>query len=145
MRPGGHRDPNHQRDLIKRHEVTTIHFVPSMLTLFLEETGIESCVSLRRVVCSGEELTPRMAARFAERLPGVELHNLYGPTEAAVDVTAWRYDGVEGRVRLPIGRPMPGCRLHVLGDDLEPMPVGVPGHLHIGGVQLARGYAGGPG
>ncbi|GIH80022.1 hypothetical protein Plo01_64510 [Planobispora longispora] len=145
VRPGGHRDPNHQRDLIKQHGVTTMHFVPSMLALFLEEAGIESCTSLKRVVCSGEELTPRMAARFLERLPGAELHNLYGPTEAAVDVTAWKCEDVEGRATLPIGRPMPGCRLHVLDERLEPMPVGVPGHLHIGGVQVARGYAGRPG
>ncbi|WP_214318587.1 non-ribosomal peptide synthetase [Nonomuraea sediminis] len=143
VRPGGHRDPSHQRDLIKRHAVTTMHFVPSMLALFLEEANIESCTSLRRVVCSGEELTPRMAARFFERLPHVELHNLYGPTEAAVDVS-W-HACRPGETAIPIGRPMPGCRLHVLDEHLAPMPVGVPGHLHIGGVQVARGYAGRPG
>ncbi|MFC4117864.1 non-ribosomal peptide synthetase [Nonomuraea zeae] len=143
VRPGGHRDPGHQRDLIKRHAVTTMHFVPSMLALFLEEANIESCTSLRRVVCSGEELPPRMAARFFDRLPGVELHNLYGPTEAAVDVS-W-HACRPGETVIPIGRPMPGCRLHVLDGHLEPMPVGVPGHLHIGGVQVARGYAGRPG
>ncbi|MEU5868203.1 amino acid adenylation domain-containing protein [Nonomuraea sp. NPDC047529] len=143
VRPGGHRDPAHQRDLIKRHAVTTMHFVPSMLALFLEEANIESCTSLRRVVCSGEELPPRMAARFFERLPGVELHNLYGPTEAAVDVS-W-HACRPGETVIPIGRPMPGCRLHVLDEQLEPMPIGVPGQLHIGGVQVARGYAGRPG
>ncbi|GAA4184512.1 hypothetical protein GCM10022252_13550 [Streptosporangium oxazolinicum] len=147
VRPGGHRDPNHQRDLIKAHSVSTAHFVPSMLALFLEETGIESCRSLKRVICSGEELPPRLAARFFERLPGVELHNLYGPTEAAVDVTAWRVEpeGVDALHTLPIGPPMPGNRLHALDDLLRPAPVGVPGHLHIGGVQVARGYAGRPG
>ncbi|MEV0198801.1 amino acid adenylation domain-containing protein [Nonomuraea sp. NPDC050691] len=143
VRPGGHRDPSHQRDLIKRHAVTTMHFVPSMLALFLEEANIESCTSLRRVVCSGEELPPRLVARFFDRLPGVELHNLYGPTEAAVDVS-W-HACRPGETVIPIGRPMPGCRLHVLDEHLEPMPVGVPGHLHIGGVQVARGYAGRPG
>ncbi|WP_433414394.1 non-ribosomal peptide synthetase [Microtetraspora malaysiensis] len=143
VRPGGHRDPAHQRDLIKRHAVTTMHFVPSMLALFLEEANIESCTSLRRVVCSGEELPPRMAARFFDRLPHAELHNLYGPTEAAVDVS-W-HACRPGETVIPIGRPMPGCRLHVLDEHLEPMPVGVPGHLHIGGVQVARGYAGRPG
>ncbi|WP_329093288.1 non-ribosomal peptide synthetase [Streptosporangium sp. NBC_01469] len=147
VRPGGHRDPNHQRDLIKAHSVSTAHFVPSMLALFLEETGIESCRSLKRVICSGEELPPHLAARFFERLPGVELHNLYGPTEAAVDVTAWRVEpeGAGTRHTLPIGPPMPGNRLHVLDDLLQPAPVGVPGHLHIGGVQVARGYADRPG
>ncbi|MFF0246892.1 non-ribosomal peptide synthetase [Streptosporangium sandarakinum] len=144
-RPGGHRDPGHQRDLVKEHAVTTMHFVPSMLALFLEETGIESCRSLRRVICSGEELTPHLADRFAERLPGVELHNLYGPTEAAVDVSAWRVEPGRSRHTLPIGRPMPGNRLYVLDDHLQPVPAGVPGHLHIGGVQVAPGYAGRPG
>ncbi|MFI6510690.1 amino acid adenylation domain-containing protein [Streptosporangium sp. NPDC050855] len=149
VRPGGHRDPTHQRDLIKAHSVSTVHFVPSMLALFLEETGIESCGSLKRVICSGEELPPRVAARFMERLPGVELHNLYGPTEAAVDVTAWQVtgespDAVRELHTLPIGTPMPGNRLHVLDDALRPLPVGVPGHLHIGGIQVARGYAGRP-
>ncbi|WP_406316875.1 amino acid adenylation domain-containing protein [Streptosporangium sp. NBC_01639] len=144
-RPGGHRDPTHQRDLIKAHAVTTMHFVPSMLAMFVEETGIESCRSLKRVICSGEELPPRLAARFFERLPDVELHNLYGPTEAAVDVTAWRCEPGGTRNTLPIGRPMPGNQLYVLDGRLEPVPIGVPGHLHIGGTQVARGYAGRPG
>jgi hypothetical protein len=80
----------------------------------------------------------------------VELHNLYGPTEAAVDVNAWWVEpgetpeALNALHTLPIGPPMPGNRLHVLDDLLQPLPVGVPGHLHIGGVQVARGYAGRP-
>ncbi|MFI6907016.1 amino acid adenylation domain-containing protein [Nonomuraea sp. NPDC050394] len=140
--PGGHRDTAYLRDLIIGSGVTTMHFVPSMLAAFLEEEGVERCASLKRVICSGEELPPAVAARFFERLPGTELHNLYGPTEAAVDVTAWRC--APGDSRIPIGHPVQNTRIHVLDARLRPVPSGVPGELHIGGVQVAPGYHGRP-
>ncbi|MFI6483683.1 amino acid adenylation domain-containing protein [Nonomuraea sp. NPDC050663] len=136
--PGGHRDTAYLRDLIISGRVTTMHFVPSMLAAFLEEDGIERCGSLRQVICSGEELPAAVAARFFERLPGVELHNLYGPTEAAVDVTAWRC--VPGEQRIAIGHPVQNTRIHILDARMRPVPCGVPGELHIGGVQVAQGY-----
>ncbi len=97
---------------------------------------------LRRVVCSGEALPAELVRRFAERLPGVELHNLYGPTEAAVDVSWHRCDPAEQAV--PIGRPVDNTRLEVLDERFGRAPVGTPGQLFIGGVQLARGYLGRP-
>ncbi|WP_157251387.1 non-ribosomal peptide synthetase [Nonomuraea typhae] len=134
----GHRDTVYLRDLVIGSGVTTLHFVPSMLAAFLEEEGIERCVSLKRVICSGEELPPSVAARFFDRLPYAELHNLYGPTEAAVDVTAWRC--APGESRIPIGHPVQNTRIHILDGHLRPVPFGVPGELHIGGVQVALGY-----
>ncbi|MFG2247614.1 amino acid adenylation domain-containing protein [Spirillospora sp. NPDC048823] len=142
--PGGHRDPSYLRDLIKERRVTTAHFVPSMLASFLAAEGVEECRSLRQVICSGEELSRDLAARFAGRLPDAALHNLYGPTEAAIDVSAWRCEpGASGPV--PIGRPVPNTALYVLDERMAPVPDGIPGELHIGGVQLARGYHGRPG
>jgi amino acid adenylation domain-containing protein len=144
-RPGGHRDPAYLRELIVRERVTTAHFVPSMLAVFLAEEGedgAERCGSLRRVICSGEELPVALARRFLARLPGSELHNLYGPTEAAVDVSAWRCDPVAlaGTARVPIGGPIHNLRLYVLDRRMGPVPVGVVGELYLGGVGLARGY-----
>ncbi|MEU4834919.1 AMP-binding protein, partial [Streptosporangium sp. NPDC023615] len=98
--------------------------------------------SLRRVVCSGEALPADLVRRFAERLPGVELHNLYGPTEAAVDVSWHVCDPAEPTV--PIGRPVDNTRLEVLDDRFGRAPVGTPGQLFIGGTQVARGYLGRP-
>ncbi|WP_327000301.1 amino acid adenylation domain-containing protein [Dactylosporangium sp. NBC_01737] len=140
-RPGGHRDAAYLRDLIIAERVTTVHFVPSMLAVFLAEDGIEACTSLRRVVASGEALPVDLARTALDRL-GCGMYNLYGPTEAAVDVSWWECTpaALAGRARVPIGRPIQNIRLYVLDPAGEPVPVGVPGELHIAGVGVAAGY-----
>jgi acyl carrier protein len=90
-------------------------------------------------VCSGEALPHELQERFFARLPA-RLHNLYGPTEAAVDVTYWECRRGDARTVVPIGRPVANTRMHVLDRHGGELPVGVPGELHIAGVQLARGY-----
>ncbi|MET7995456.1 non-ribosomal peptide synthase/polyketide synthase [Amycolatopsis sp. NPDC005232] len=140
-KPEGHKDPVYLAGLIQREGVTTVHFVPSMLEVFLGEPGARTCSSLRRVLCSGEALPADVVARFDL---DAELHNLYGPTEASVDVTA-----APARVapsgRVPIGRPVWNTRTHVLDARLRPVPPGVAGELYLSGVQLARGYHARPG
>ena len=143
-RPGGHQDPAYLVSVIIRESITTIHFVPSMLQVFLEQPGAERCRSLERVICSGEALSEPLRRRFHERLPGVELHNLYGPTEASVDVTAWASDPFAQLASVPIGRPIANTQIHILGPHLAPVPPGIPGELCIGGIALARGYHGRP-
>ncbi|KOV93027.1 non-ribosomal peptide synthetase [Streptomyces sp. NRRL B-3648] len=145
-RPEGHRDPAYLARLITRHAVTTCHFVPSMLDAFLAEPQVAACAPvLRRVVCSGEELPPALAERFARVLPGVELHNLYGPAEAAIDVTAHPVPlPPAGRTRLPIGRPIAGTEVYVLDSAGHLAPPMAPGELYIGGLAPARGYLGQP-
>jgi amino acid adenylation domain-containing protein len=139
-RPDGHKDPSYLVELIQQQGITTMHFVPSMLRIFLEAEGVERCTSLRRVICSGEALPYELQQRFFERLGAAELHNLYGPTEAAVDVSYWECRKDTAMTIVPIGRPVWNTQLYILDSYLQPVPVGVPGELHIGGVQLARGY-----
>tara|TARA_R110002072_G_scaffold1983_1_gene16193 strand:- start:21068 stop:30205 length:9138 start_codon:yes stop_codon:yes gene_type:complete len=141
-RPGGHSDSRYLSELIRDAGVTTLHFVPSMLRVFLDEGGLEACSSLRRVLCSGEALPYELQERFFARLPGVELHNLYGPTEAAVDVTSWKCIRRDGRHMVPIGRPVANTQIYVLDAQMRPVPLGVAGELFIGGVQVGRGYVG---
>ncbi|MDX3695572.1 amino acid adenylation domain-containing protein [Streptomyces europaeiscabiei] len=141
-RPEGHRDPAYLAELIREQGVTTTHFVPSMLQVFLEEPAAARCTSLRRVMCSGEALPSPVAERFHEVL-SAELHNLYGPTEASVDVTAGQV--VAGAERVVIGRPVWNTRTYVLDASLRPVPPGVAGELYLAGVQLARGYLDRPG
>nr|WP_107488033.1 non-ribosomal peptide synthetase [Streptomyces sp. LUP47B] len=143
-RPEGHKDPAYLAELIRRERVTTAHFVPSMLAAFLAEPTSADCAPLRRVICSGEELPTSLARRFSSSLDA-ELHNLYGPTEASVDVTAWPWSADNGRSGVPIGRPVWNTTAHVLDSTLRPVPVGVPGELCLGGIQLARGYLRRPG
>ncbi|WP_395297455.1 amino acid adenylation domain-containing protein [Kitasatospora hibisci] len=142
-KPGGQKDAAYLRDLIARAGVTTAHFVPSVLTVFLAEEGLEKCAPLRRVVCSGEALPPDTAREFTARLPHCALANLYGPTEAAVDVSAWECEGPLETV--PIGLPIDNTRLYVLDPALRPVPPGAPGELHIGGTAVALGYHRRPG
>jgi len=137
--PEGHKDPNYLVELIQRQQITTMHFVPSMLRMFLEAEGVEKCTSLRRVICSGEALPVDVENRFFERL-NAELHNLYGPTEASVDVTYWQCLRNDTRNTVPIGKPIWNTQIYILDKHLRPVPIGVPGELHIGGVGLARGY-----
>ncbi|WP_405107337.1 amino acid adenylation domain-containing protein [Micromonospora sp. NBC_01405] len=141
-RPGGQKDAGYLRDLLVSERITTAHFVPSMLTVFLGEDGVEAATGLRRVICSGEELPLVSAVEFTARLPWCELHNLYGPTEAAIDVSAWHCDPARlaGLTSVPIGGPIANLRLHILDPAGNECPVGVAGELHIGGVGLARGY-----
>ncbi|WP_432752236.1 amino acid adenylation domain-containing protein [Streptomyces sp. JL2001] len=147
-RPDGHRDPHYLAGLVHARGITTLHFVPSMLAAFLRAVSDADlpdwAAGLRRAFCSGEALSGADARRWCALTdrPGrgpVPLHNLYGPTEAAVDVTAFPYDGA-GDQAVPIGRPVWNTRLHVLDPFLRPVPDGVPGELHLAGVQLARAY-----
>ncbi|MFL6236020.1 MAG: amino acid adenylation domain-containing protein, partial [Thermoanaerobaculia bacterium] len=142
-KPGGHQDPSYLVRTINAEGITTMHFVPSMLQVFLEAPEVESCASLVRVMASGEALPYELQRRFYVRL-GAGLHNLYGPTEAAVDVTYWACEREGRRALVPIGRPVANTRIHLLDASLRPVPVGVPGELYIGGIQVGRGYLGRP-
>src|SRR5690606_9037165 len=140
--PGAHRDPAAIAALVRRHDITTLHFVPSMLSAFLASPASQG-LSVARTFCSGEELTADHRDRFHKRITG-ELHNLYGPTEAAVDVSYWPAGPDDTSSPVPIGFPVWNTRLYVLDERLRPLPPGVAGHLYLAGVQLARCYLGRP-
>ncbi|ATI34074.1 non-ribosomal peptide synthetase [Rhodococcus sp. H-CA8f] len=141
--PDGHRDPRYLTSVIVGEGVTTVHFVPSMLEVFVTDSSVAGCVSLTRVFASGEALPASVVADVWAVLPGVGVHNLYGPTEAAVDVTF--HEVVPADVLgVPIGAPVWNTQVFVLDSRLSPVPVGVAGELYLAGVQLARGYVGRP-
>jgi amino acid adenylation domain-containing protein/FkbM family methyltransferase len=139
-RPGEHREPARLARTIATQEVTVLHFVPALLQAFLEEPEAVRCGGLRAVMASGEALPFALTERFFQSLPQAALHNLYGPTEAAVDVTAWACRPGSGWTIVPLGRPIANTAIHLLDPSFRPVPIGVPGELLIGGVQLARGY-----
>ncbi len=140
VRPEGHKDPGYLREVMAREEITTVHFVPSMLQAYLGASEGGGWGSVKRVVCSGEALTRELVEEFYER-GGQGLHNLYGPTEASIDVSYWacERDGGKGS-SVPIGRPIANTQMYVLDEEMEPVAVGVKGEIYIGGAGLARGY-----
>lgn len=137
--PGGHKDLDHLIDLIRSHGVTTLHFVPPVLDAFLRHPQVSRCTSVRRVFCGGESLARRTEQRFFTQLDAA-LYHLYGPTEATVDVTSWVCQRHSHLDTVPIGRPLQNVQLYILDEEMAPVPIGEPGELYVGGVQVAIGY-----
>ena len=141
-RPGGHQDTAYLVDTVARQAITTIHFVPSVLRVFLEESGLDRCSSLRRLIASGEALTRDLEELCDERL-AIPRVNMYGPSEAA-RATYWPCRVPPRRAVAPIGRPIANLTARVVDHRLEPLPIGAAGELLLGGVGVARGYHGRP-
>ncbi|WP_258223150.1 amino acid adenylation domain-containing protein, partial [Aeromonas sp. HMWF016] len=142
-KPGGHKDPAYLAELIEQAGITTLHFVPSMLQIFVAQAEPARCRALRQVFCSGEALPADLVQRWYGAF-SAPLHNLYGPTEAAVDVTWYPCRADEAVTSVPIGYPVWNTCIHILDPLLQPVPPGVAGELWIGGVQVAEGYFGQP-
>ncbi|WP_371791369.1 amino acid adenylation domain-containing protein [Streptomyces sp. NBC_01471] len=144
-RPSVHRDPEAVVELMRAHGVTTLQCVPTLLQALLETEGFTECRSLRRVFCGGEALTTALAGEFAAVLPDVSLVNLYGPTECTINATAHVVtssppEGGAQATTVPIGTPVDGVTAFVLDELGRPVDIGEKGELHLGGVQVARGY-----
>lgn len=141
--PGLHKDPLALAQLIAERQVTTVHFVPSMLASFCESVTREAVAPVRLLFCSGEAL-PKPVERAALGLFRAAVHNLYGPTEAAIDVTAWRCRADDRGQTVPIGLPIGNVDIRILDGALRPVVPGSTGELCIAGAALARGYLGAP-
>ncbi|MEP6732347.1 MAG: amino acid adenylation domain-containing protein [bacterium] len=138
--PGSHRDPAYLAKVMREHAVTVLFIVPSMLRVFLDGEGVTMPTTLRNVSTSGEALPYDLVERFYAQWPDAQLYNLYGPTEAAVEATYWICKSGDPRRIVPVGRPVANTRIHVLDATMKPVPIGVPGELFIGGVQVGVGY-----
>ncbi|HEX8127476.1 MAG TPA: amino acid adenylation domain-containing protein [Pyrinomonadaceae bacterium] len=139
-RPGGQKDTGYLVEIIKRHRVTTVYFVPPLLSVFLDEDRLREASSIRQVICGGESLPVETLRRFFERLPSAELHHSYGPTETSIGSTEWTCMPAFARPNVHIGRPVANTQIYLLDEHLQPVPTGVTGELYIGGEGLARGY-----
>ncbi|WP_193085166.1 non-ribosomal peptide synthetase, partial [Halomonas sp. 3F2F] len=137
--PGDHRDPERIIELIQRHGVTTLNFVPSMLKAFLAYPDVKAKTRLKHIMCGGEAVPATLQQDVAECLDGAHLHDLYGPTETTIHVTHW-WCREDAHRQIPIGRPISGTRTYVLDGELNLVPQGVAGELYLGGISLARGY-----
>lgn len=141
--------------LLERQQVTRIVLVPSLLAALLNHLpDLERrLAALHLWMCSGEALPATLAHRFARHLPAAVLLNLYGTTEVAADATCYRLPSPQApaeandqdreaghRCLVPIGVPIANVVVHLLDAALQPVPVGVPGEICVGGAGLAIGY-----
>jgi amino acid adenylation domain-containing protein len=140
-RPGGHQDTAYLVKTIIEQRITILNLVPSIVRVLLEEKGIEECKFLRQITTGGEALSKELMERFFARMNMDNvLVNCYGPTEASVGCTFWVCQRETDYSIAPIGRAIANTQIYILDEDLQPVPVGEPGELHIAGIGLARGY-----
>jgi amino acid adenylation domain-containing protein len=137
-KPGGHKDVLYLENLIIQNNVMTLHFVPSMFCIYLDNAQ-NTCDSVKQIFCSGEALDRKSAIKYKIRFPNACLYNLYGPTEAAIDVTSYDCSNLN-LLFVPIGAPISNIQIYILDNYLNPQPINVPGELYIAGDGLARGY-----
>ncbi|BBX15855.1 non-ribosomal peptide synthetase [Mycolicibacterium duvalii] len=138
-RPDGLTDIGYLTDLLQRERITAMHFVPSLLGLFLSLPGVNHWRTLERVPIGGEALPGELADKFHATFDAL-LHNFYGPTETIINTTRYKVEGAQGARIVPIGKPKINTTVHLLDDALQPVPVGVIGEIYIGGDHVARGY-----
>ena len=139
--PGGHKDPSYLVKAIGRNQITTLHFVPSMLQAFLAKQGEAGrCTSVERVICSGEALSPACGTG----IPGADEKSCFAQSVWA-DGSGGGCDGVgvwwrgDGE-RDPDRAADREHTMYVLNGGGEAVATGVAGELYIGGVQVGRGY-----
>ena len=143
-RPGGQRDPAYLIDAVRRLQVTRLQVVPTLLKVLIDEPTFGEMTCLTHIFSGGEALPRELKARVRALLD-VPLINLYGPTEAAIDATYHPHGHEPERDgNVPIGNPIANANIYLLDRAGEPVPIGVPGEIHIGGLGLARGYLGRP-
>jgi amino acid adenylation domain-containing protein len=134
------KDINQFLQTLSKQNVTRLVLVPSLLRAILDSFPDldRRLPQLKYWICSGETLPIEPCQQFREQMPQRVLINLYGSSEVAADVT-W-YDATHCVEKVPIGRPIANTQVYILDAQKQPVGIGVPGELYIGGAGLARGY-----
>jgi amino acid adenylation domain-containing protein len=145
--PGAEKDPGTVSEIIGKNRISTVHFVPSLLSVFLEYVEVSPVVkrlsSLKRVFASGEALGGRQVEIFNRLLRdsnGTKLVNAYGPTEATIYASYFDCSTVDKNETIPIGKAIDNVKLYILDKNQGLQPIGIKGELYISGDGLARGY-----
>lgn len=126
--------------LLRDQEVTTVTLPPSLLSIVpAEQVTARALPALKTVIAAGERCTQEIVQRWADANSGRQFFNAYGPTETTV-CASWALVDETQAGDPPIGRPLPNIRLYVLDQYKQPVPIGIPGELYVGGAAVARGY-----
>lgn len=137
---GAEQDIQEIARLVARSKATHMLSLPSVYGLLLSLATADQLESLNTVIVAGESCTTELVEQHRACLPATGLYNEYGPTEATVWSSVYRIRGSGGGHTVPIGRPINNVRIYLLDRSLQPVPVGIPGEIYIGGAGVARGY-----
>ncbi|WP_414584330.1 amino acid adenylation domain-containing protein [Scytonema sp. PCC 10023] len=126
--------------LIVQHQVSHWLSVPSLYSTLLATIDPDLLVELHTVIVGGESCSTELVERHRLSLPHTSLFNEYGPTEATVWSSVYNCQNYDLKNSVPIGRPIANTQIYLLDSHLQPVPIGVPGEVYIGGLGLAKGY-----
>ena len=133
-------------DLLAKHEIQRIVLIPSLIRILLESYPdlANRVPKLKYWTFSGEPVSCGLAEKFYEVLPDAVALDFYGMSEATIDAT-WYDDrwGVPAE-NMPIGKPIHNMQVYILDERMQPVPVGIPGEIYVGGVGLSHGYVNRP-
>jgi len=126
---------------IRQHGITTLFITTALLNAIVDDDPV-ALSGIRQLLTGGEAHSSARIGKALEALPSTEIANLYGPTEATTFACYYPIPRVIDKSiqSIPIGRPIANTQIYILDNYLQPVPIGVPGELHIGGAGLARGY-----
>ncbi|MBD1892488.1 non-ribosomal peptide synthetase [Coleofasciculus sp. FACHB-SPT9] len=140
-------DPEALTNYFQKHPIDCLKIVPSHLSALLTASNPAHILPRKRLILGGEALTWNLIETIQKLASNCQIFNHYGPTEATVGVLTYQVadrvaDGKADRISetVPLGRPIPNTQIYILDAHLQPVPIGVPGELYIGGAGLARGY-----
>jgi amino acid adenylation domain-containing protein/non-ribosomal peptide synthase protein (TIGR01720 family) len=127
---------------LQTHQITSAYIPPFMLPVlsnWLEQQPAK--LPLRRLLVGVEPILEQTLTAISDRIPGLHIINGYGPTEATICTTLYSVTSQpENQRHTPIGKPVNNTQIYLLDRHLQPVPIGVPGEIYIGGVGLAAGY-----
>ncbi|QDL10798.1 non-ribosomal peptide synthetase [Brasilonema octagenarum UFV-E1] len=127
----------------RKHPIDCLKIVPSHLATLLASAPSESILPRARLILGGEAASWELIEQIQASAPNCLIFNHYGPTEATVGVTTFAVGDKQANhssQTVPLGRPLANTQIYLLDQQLQPVPIGVPGELYIGGACLARGY-----
>ncbi|MBR8835865.1 MAG: amino acid adenylation domain-containing protein [Stigonema ocellatum SAG 48.90 = DSM 106950] len=127
-------------EMIAQRQISHILCLPSLYKLILEYTEPRQLDSVCTVIVAGESCSAELVKLHHQLLPHTPLFNEYGPTEGTVWSSVYNCQNHDVQKAVPIGRPISNTQIYTLDEHLQPVPIGIPGELYIGGDGLARGY-----
>ncbi|MEO0489099.1 MAG: amino acid adenylation domain-containing protein, partial [Cyanobacteria bacterium J06659_2] len=139
-------NPETLAEYCHQHAVDCLKIVPSHLAALLSASHPEQILPRQRLILGGEACSWQLIEKIQSYKPSCRIFNHYGPTETTVGVLTYPINAETLNARapqqdtVPIGRPIANSQIYLLDTEQQPVPIGVPGELYIGGAGVARGY-----